>query len=104
MTCILWHLFFEGFSLSVLEAMAMQMPLLLSDIPSFREQCEETAMYFDLDDLNDCVQKIKMLTADKNLRDKMGLAAKERAVTNFTLDHHMAGLRKIYAEALNQPG
>ena len=30
---------FEGFSLSVLEAMAMRMPLLLSDIPSFKEQC-----------------------------------------------------------------
>jgi glycosyltransferase involved in cell wall biosynthesis len=93
---------FEGFSLSVLEAMAMQMPLLVSNIPSFREQCEETAMYFDLNNENDCVQKIKALAADKILLDKMGLAAKERAINNFTLDHHMAGLRKIYTEALNQ--
>jgi len=93
---------FEGFSLSVLEAMAMQMPLLLSDIPSFREQCEETAMYFNLNNENDCIQKVKKLATDKNLLDKMGLAAKERAINNFTLDHHMAGLRKIYTEALNQ--
>ncbi len=93
---------FEGFSLSVLEAMAMQIPLLLSDIPSFREQCEETAMYFDLNNVNDCVQKIKALATDKTLLNKMGLAAKERAINNFTLDHHMAGLRKIYTEVLNQ--
>ncbi|MEP7236256.1 MAG: glycosyltransferase [Ferruginibacter sp.] len=94
--------FFEGFSLSVLEAMAMQMPLLLSDIPSFREQAEETAMYFDLNAAEDCVQKIKDLAADRNLLDKMGLAAKERVIGNFTLKHHMEALRKIYTEALNE--
>ncbi len=37
---------YEGFSLAVLEAMAMGMPLMLSDIPSFREQCEDTAIYY----------------------------------------------------------
>jgi glycosyltransferase involved in cell wall biosynthesis len=93
---------FEGFSLSVLEAMAMQMPLLLSDIPSFREQCAETAVYFDLQDIDDCVQKIKGLSADKILLEKMGQLAKERAVHNFTLAHHMTGLRAIYTETLNQ--
>ena len=55
---------FEGFSLSVLEAMAMKMPLLLSDIESFREQCVDTAEYFDLSDLNDFVTKLKKLSAD----------------------------------------
>jgi glycosyltransferase involved in cell wall biosynthesis len=87
----------------VLEAMAMQMPLLLSDIPSFREQCEETAVYFDLNNVADPIQKIKNMAADKSKMYKMSLAAKERAVHNFTLAHHMAGLRKIYSEALN-PG
>jgi len=93
---------FEGFSLSVLEAMAMQMPLLLSDIPSFREQCEDTAVYFDLGNIDDCVEKIKGFSADKMLLEKMGGLAKERAVHNFTLAHHMAGLREIYSEVLNQ--
>ncbi|MEI9956310.1 MAG: glycosyltransferase [Ferruginibacter sp.] len=37
---------FEGFSISVLEAMAMQMPLLLSEISSFKEQCDDTANIF----------------------------------------------------------
>ena len=93
---------FEGFSLSVLEAMAMQMPLLLSDIPSFREQAAETALYFNLNDVEDCTQKIKSLLADKTLLHKMGLAAKKRVTDNFTLTHHLQGLRKIYAEALNE--
>jgi glycosyltransferase involved in cell wall biosynthesis len=63
---------------------------------------EGTAVYFDLNNIDDCVEKIKDLSADKQLLEKMGQLAKERAVHNFTLAHHMAGLREIYAEALNQ--
>ncbi len=92
---------FEGFSLSVLEAMAMEMPLLLSDIPSFREQCEGVAEYFSLADENDFIRKL--LTLSKKSSDElsaMGEKAKQRAVDNFTLPKHIEGLRKIYSEAL----
>jgi glycosyltransferase involved in cell wall biosynthesis len=92
---------FEGFSLSVLEAMAVQLPLLLSDIPSFREQCEDIAIYFNLNDVNDFVSKIKELATNRNQLYKMGQAARQRVINNFTLEHHMAGLRKIYADTLN---
>lgn len=91
---------FEGFSLGVLEAMAMGMPLLLSDIKSFKEQCEETACYFSLDNVDDFIQQLKTLAADKNLLQKMGAAAKERAVKNFTLTHHIDQLRSIYTATL----
>lgn len=92
---------FEGFSLSVLEAMAMQMPMMLSDIPSFKEQCTDTAIYFDLNNTDDFVNKFTKIVADKNLRDELALAAKQRVVNNFTLEHHMVGLKKIYTEVLN---
>jgi len=92
---------FEGFSLSVLEAMAMQIPMLLSDIPSFREQCASTALFFDLKDTNDFIGKLKMLAADEALRNKLAAAAKQRVLDHFTLEHHMKGLRKIYADTLN---
>lgn len=92
---------FEGFSLSVLEAMAMQMPMMLSDIPSFKEQCADTAIYFDLNNTDDFVNKFTKIVADKNLRDELALAAKQRVVNNFTLAHHMEGLKKIYTEVLN---
>jgi glycosyltransferase involved in cell wall biosynthesis len=91
---------FEGFSLSVLEAMAMRLPLLVSDIRSFREQCENTAEYFNLDDTKDFIEKLKILFLDKNYLQKLGHAGHERAVNNFTLEQHMQGLRKIYSEVL----
>jgi len=91
---------FEGFSLGVLEAMAMGMPLLLSDIKSFKEQCEETATYFDLADTNDFVHRLQELYKDKDRLQKMAAAGKERAVQNFTLTHNISSLRKIYTEAV----
>ncbi len=91
---------FEGFSLSILEAMAMEMPLLISDITSFREQCEEVAVYFDLNNEDDFIEKLKELAADKNKQIRLGKLAKERALHYFTLEHHMKGIRKIYSETL----
>lgn len=91
---------FEGFSLSVLEAMAMRMPLLLSDIQSFREQCGDTAIYFKLDDVTDFKNKLEIVAADKDQLHDLGEAAYERVVNIFTLEQHMAGLRKIYTEVL----
>ena len=91
---------YEGFSLGVLEAMAMKVPLLLSDIKSFREQCENTACYFDLSQAQDFVAKLKGLIADKQRRIEMAKVAKERVMQNFTLEHHMNGLRYIYARSM----
>lgn len=92
---------YEGFSLSVLEAMAIEIPMLLSDIPSFGEQCADTAVYFNLDNISDFITKLKQLAADESLRKNIAAAAKQRVINNFTLQHHMLGLRKIYAETLN---
>lgn len=92
---------FEGFSLAVLEAMALQMPMLLSDIDSFKEQCEDTAEYFDLKNTADFVDHLKQLSSDKSRLCELGKNAKERVLTNFTLEHHMQGLRNIYTETLN---
>ncbi len=92
---------YEGFSLSVLEAMAIRSPMLLSDIPSFREQCDDTAVFFDLQNVDDFIAKLKMIAADRELTDKLTAAARQRVTDHFTLEHHMKGLRKIYTDTLN---
>jgi glycosyltransferase involved in cell wall biosynthesis len=92
---------FEGFSLSILEAMAMRMPLLVSDNASFREQCEDNAWYFSLSDVNDLAGKIVLLSnTDKAVLYQKAEAGRQRATNNFTLGQHIAGLRHIYTEAL----
>ncbi|MEI7473044.1 MAG: glycosyltransferase [Chitinophagaceae bacterium] len=91
---------YEGFSLAVLEAMAMGMPLLLSNIESFKEQCEETAIYFNLINQVEFVDKLKQLTLDEEKRKRLGNAAKERVLKHFTLDKHMKVMNSIYESAL----
>jgi len=73
----------EGFSVSVLEAMAVQLPLLLSDIPSFREQAAECALYFDLADPKDFVSKILLLKKNAGLRNDLAQKGNERVNENF---------------------
>ena len=89
---------FEGFSLSVLEAMAVKMPLLLSDIASFREQCEGLAVFFKLNDVDDFVQKLHILSTDKAQLKSMGEKGFEKMTADFTLTKHINGLRQIYED------
>jgi glycosyltransferase involved in cell wall biosynthesis len=51
----------EGFGLPPLEAMAFGAPLLLSDIPAFKEVCENVAFYFDPRSVNDIKEKMKFM-------------------------------------------
>lgn len=91
---------YEGFSLAVLEGMVMEKAILLSDIPTFREQCADTAVYFSLNDVNDLAEKIMLLKDDMAKTKELALKGKERALKNFTLDHHLLSLRKIYTRIL----
>ena len=91
---------YEGFALSVLEAMATGVPLLLTDISSFKEQCENTAAYFTLNDLDDFVKKVIHLRNNKEQLNAFGSAAKKRVMENFTLQHHLNQLEIIYAKEI----
>lgn len=101
-----YHLFvmsstFEGFSLGVLEAMAMRLPLLLSDISSFKEQCGTNAWYFSLRDVRDAASQIVTLsTAGKDILFEKAEAGRQRVINNFSLDQHIKEFRKIYVNVL----
>ncbi|MBI5122412.1 glycosyltransferase family 4 protein [Candidatus Roizmanbacteria bacterium] len=51
----------EGFGLPPLEAMSASCPVLLSDIPSFREVCKDAAFYFDPYSINSIKQQMELV-------------------------------------------
>jgi glycosyltransferase involved in cell wall biosynthesis len=91
---------YEGFSLSVLEAMAMGMPTLLSDISSFKEQCGDTATYFRLNDRKDFIARLLALKNNRQQLQFLGKTCKQRVQDHFTLRQHMLGLRALYSKHL----
>lgn len=92
----------EGFSLSILEAMAAKVPLLLSNIPSFVEQCADTATYFDLQNQDELLEKINAFIKDDSWRQQLAIEAFEKYKNNYTLLHHVSALKKIYSAAIRE--
>ncbi len=91
---------YEGFALSVLEAMALGMPLLLSNINSFKEQCDDTASYYNLNDLDDFSSRLLALKNNRQELQFLSMAGKQRVLQNFTLPKHIHQLKEIYTTAL----
>ncbi len=90
---------FEGFSLAVLEAMASKVNVVLSDIPSFKEQGADTALYFNLQKEITFVNQINYLRNNKKEANILREKAFERVKNFYTLPIYMEDLRKIYREA-----
>lgn len=70
---------YEGFSLPILEAMAIGCPLICSGITVFRETCQNSAMYFDLNDKVTLIDCINLLMNDEGFKTQLTKAAKLRA-------------------------
>lgn len=92
---------YEGFSLAVLEAMAVKLPLLVSNIPSFREQLEETALFFNLDNEKEFTDKLLWIKNNRRASLQLAERSYNRAIENFTFRHHIKKLHQIYADALS---
>ena len=58
----------EGFGIPGLNAMAAKVPVICSDIPTFREVYGNAAFYFNPDDPKDIAQAIKKILEDKKTR------------------------------------
>lgn len=59
---------YEGFGIPNLEALMQECPLVVSDIPAFREVCGDAALYFDPRDVADIQAKITEIMNNESLR------------------------------------
>lgn len=92
---------YEPFGLAVLEAAQAGCPLVLSDIPGFRELWDGAAIFVPPNDDAAIAAVLETTIANPASRARLGAAARERAL-DYTVDAMAAGVFAIYRSLLLQ--
>lgn len=87
----------EGFGLPAVEAAACGAPLILSDLPAYRETIGDAALYFPPNDREALVDLLERLWEDGELRRSLGECAR-RAVSGLSWTETGRSLRDLVKE------
>lgn len=88
---------YEGFSIALIEAMAASMPVLLSNIPMFRQLAQKNAYFFNPENVGDCVQAISK-AYNEGFSEEEIVENKEIVINNFSEEIYTKNLLAIYNE------
>ena len=91
---------YEGLSLSVLEAMSVGIPLLLSDIPSYKEQCGDAAVFYKLNNEDDFIDKLKSSISNPILLRNNIQKGVERVEDLFKIENYIDQLKALYSKTI----
>ena len=86
---------YEGFGIPILEAMYAKIPLVLSNIPVFREIASDQCIYFDYSDPKSIANNISKLNSSFNVQQKM-ISQGVRIVEDFDFEKIANSLEKLY--------
>lgn len=86
----------EGLPLSVLQAMALQKPLILSNCVGNMDLVKNNYNGFLFKDRNEAIRSIENLLADKNLIQNFGENSYKMYKVNFTLNKMIENYKKLY--------
>jgi len=90
----------EALPISMLEAMAQGLPVIVSDVGSIPSviTSEQEGFIVEPGQIDELIQAINDLVNDAVLRDKMGIAGRKRCEQQFGIDLTVSKLMKIYSE------
>jgi glycosyltransferase involved in cell wall biosynthesis len=95
----------EGLPLAMIEAMAMAKPTVSSMTVSANELVADgkTGYVVPINDVPAMAAAMKKLVADRDLRTRMGAAARDRAVSMFSVEQMVQGMERVFLESLRKP-
>ena len=96
----------EGFSNAILEAMAMELPVVAFGVEGNLEIVEDgvTGFLSRPDDVHQMAEQILILASSSDLRTTMGKAGRQRILAHFTLDHMLDAFQHFYADLMSDRG
>lgn len=96
-------LLYEGFPISLLEAMAMGKPIIASDLGARSEmiQHENTGLLFDVNSQKDFIEKCNWIIANKEKAEQMGKKARTRYLDKYNPESNYMQLIDIYNSVIN---
>jgi L-malate glycosyltransferase len=94
----------EGSPISVIEAMMMGVPAILSDIGPLREISNNAkcALLFQAGDVEDLATKLIQLLGNSEQRKNLATRARQWAMENFTIKQHVINLTQYYGSLLER--
>jgi len=97
--------YLEGLGHSLLEAMAMELPVAVSDIPTFREFIRdgENGIFFRVKDPGDLAEKVVSLLNDPEQRTRIGKNARDTIHERFRTGIMMDLMESLYQEVIHAP-
>lgn len=88
----------ESFGVSVVEAMAMELPVVATDVDGFKEVVEDgvTGIIVERSDPKAIAEALENLLLDKNLRIKMGKSGRKRVLELYNWKENVNMMLEIY--------
>jgi glycosyltransferase involved in cell wall biosynthesis len=92
----------EGFPISILEAMRAGLPVVASDVNGVREAVSHWGTGFTVPpgDVSAFRERLELLLGDAALRERMGVASRRRFEQEFTVDRMLQRVAEVYREAV----
>ncbi|MBM3569123.1 MAG: glycosyltransferase family 4 protein [Alphaproteobacteria bacterium] len=96
----------EGLPRGLIEAAAMGLPVVATDVPGCREvvRASETGLLVPARDAKATAEALGRLIADRDLRRRMGAAGRAMAVAKYAVEDFVARSLAVYREVMDEAG